>query len=75
MLIFMARRFGTMILTMLVVSILVFLLLEINIEGVAIKVLGPYTSEEQRNLWLERNGYFDPAILPENAPPGHETRR
>jgi peptide/nickel transport system permease protein len=63
MLIFMARRFGTMILTMLVVSILVFLLLEINVEGVAIKVLGPYTSEEQRNLWLERNGYFDPAIL------------
>jgi peptide/nickel transport system permease protein len=52
-----------MVLTMLVVSILVFLLLEINVEGVAIKVLGPYTSVEQRNLWLERNGYFDPAIL------------
>jgi len=63
MLVFMVRRFGTMILTMLVVSILVFLLLEINVESVAIKVLGPYTSEEQRNLWLERNGYFDPAIL------------
>jgi peptide/nickel transport system permease protein len=63
MLIFMARRFGTMILTMLVVSILVFLLLEINVEGVAIKVLGPYTSVEQRNLWLERNGYFDPVVL------------
>ena len=63
MLIFMLRRFGTMVLTMVVVSILVFLLLEINIESVAIKVLGPYTSAEQRNLWLERNGYFDPAIL------------
>jgi len=63
MLIFMVRRFGTMVLTMLVVSILVFLLLEINVEGVAVKVLGPYTSVEQRNLWLERNGYFDPAIL------------
>ena len=63
MLIFMTRRFGTMVLTMLVVSILVFLLLEINVESVAIKVLGPYTSIEQRNLWLERNGYFDPAIL------------
>lgn len=63
MLIFMVRRFGTMVLTMLVVSILVFLLLEINVESVAIKVLGPYTSVEQRNLWLERNGYFDPAIL------------
>ncbi|MGF1592088.1 MAG: ABC transporter permease [Kiloniellaceae bacterium] len=63
MLIFMLRRFGTMVLTMVVVSILVFLLLEINVESVAIKVLGPYTSMEQRNLWLERNGYFDPAIL------------
>ena len=63
MLIFMVRRFGTMILTMLVVSILVFLLLEINVESVAIKVLGPYTSVEQRHLWLERNGYFDPAIF------------
>ena len=49
-----------MVLTMLVVSLLLFLLLEINVEGVAIKVLGPYTSEEQREIWLEDNGYFDP---------------
>ena len=60
MLIFIARRIGTMVLTMLVVSLLLFLLLEINVEGVAIKVLGPYTSEEQREIWLEDNGYFDP---------------
>ena len=62
MLIFIVRRFGTMVLTMVVVSILLFLVLEINIEGVAVKVLGPYSSEEQRNLWLERNGYFDPLL-------------
>ncbi len=60
MLIFVVRRLGTMVLTMVVVSILLFLALEINIEGVAVKVLGPYSSEEQRNLWLERNGYFEP---------------
>ncbi len=60
MLIFIVRRLGTMVLTMVVVSILLFLVLEINVEGVAVKVLGPYSSEEQRNLWLERNGYFDP---------------
>ena len=60
MLIFIARRMGTMVLTMLVVSLLLFLLLEINVEGVAIKVLGPYTSDEQREIWLEDNGYFDP---------------
>ncbi|MCH8036304.1 MAG: ABC transporter permease [Proteobacteria bacterium] len=62
MLIFVVRRLGTMVLTMVVVSILLFLVLEINIEGVAVKVLGPYSSEEQRNLWLDRNGYFDPLI-------------
>jgi len=63
MLIFIARRIGTMVLTMLVVSLLLFLLLEINVEGVAVKVLGPYTSDEQRNIWLENNGYFDPMPL------------
>ena len=62
MLIFVVRRLGTMVLTMVVVSILLFLVLEINVEGVAVKVLGPYSSEEQRNLWLDRNGYFDPLI-------------
>ncbi len=60
MLVFVVRRLGTMALTMVVVSALLFLLLEINVEGVAIKVLGAYSSEEQRNLWLERNGYFEP---------------
>ena len=49
-----------MVLTMLVVSLLLFLLLEFSSGSVAIKVLGPYTSEEQRNLWLEAHGYFDP---------------
>jgi peptide/nickel transport system permease protein len=60
MLIFVLRRCGTMVLTMLVVSLLLFLLLEISPGNVATKVLGPYTSEEQRNLWLEAHGYFDP---------------
>jgi peptide/nickel transport system permease protein len=60
MLIFILRRLGTMVLTMIVVSILLFMLLEINPGSVAIKVLGPYSSEEQRNLWLEAHGYFDP---------------
>ncbi|MGY6643635.1 MAG: ABC transporter permease [Salinarimonas sp.] len=63
MLIFLARRAGYMILTMLVVSILLFLLLEVNGEAVAVKVLGPYTTIEQRNLWLEANGYFRPVYV------------
>ncbi len=63
MLIFIAKRTGTMVLTMLVVSILLFLLLEIDKNSVAIKVLGPYTSDEQRGIWLEANGYNDPIVV------------
>ncbi len=48
---------------MIVVSVLLFLLLEFSPGNVAVKVLGPYTSEEQRNLWLQQNGYFDPLFL------------
>ena len=52
-----------MILTMLVVSILLFLLLEFSPGSVATKVLGQYSTEEQRNLWLEQHGYFRPLYL------------
>lgn len=60
MLVFIAKRLGFMVLTMLVVSMLVFLLLELSPGNVATKVLGPYSSEEQRHLWLEAHGYFEP---------------
>ena len=60
MLVFLIRRLGTMILTMIVVSMLLFLALEINVESVATKVLGAYSSEQQREIWLETNGYNDP---------------
>jgi len=54
------KRLSLMALTMVVVSLLLFLLLEISPGDVAINVLGPYTSEEQRTLWLEQHGYFEP---------------
>ncbi len=60
MLVFILKRIGFMLLTMIVVSVLLFLLLEIDVRGVATMVLGPYSSEEQRELWLQQNGYFDP---------------
>ena len=63
MLLFIMRRLGTMALTMIVVSILLFLLLELNPGNVATKVLGPYSSDEQRQIWLENNGYFDPLYV------------
>lgn len=60
MLLFITKRFGLMLLTMLIVSLLLFVLLELQPGSVATKVLGPYSSEEQRTLWLEANGYLDP---------------
>ena len=60
MLVFVMKRLGFMVLTMIVVSLLLFLLLEISPGSVATKVLGPYTSQEQRNIWLEQHGYFQP---------------
>ena len=60
MLVLIAKRLANMVATMVTVSILVFLLLEFSPGSVAIKVLGPYSSEEQRQIWLENNGYNRP---------------
>jgi peptide/nickel transport system permease protein len=46
-----------MLLIMAVVSFVLFLIFEGNKLAVAGKVLGPYSSQEQRELWLEQNGY------------------
>ena len=48
---------------MLVVSVLTFLLLEVNGDSVVVKVLGPYSTIEQRNIWLDANGYNEPAFM------------
>lgn len=63
MLLFILKRLGAMVLTMVVVSLLLFLVLEFTPGNVATKVLGPYSSEEQRNLWLEAHGYFEPIYV------------
>ena len=63
MIVFIARRLAVMVAIMVAVSLTLFLLLEINIESVATKVLGPYSSGEQRELWLEAHGYFEPVYL------------
>ena len=60
MLVFIAKRFGQMLIVMAVVSALLFVALEFNVEDVATKVLGQYSTQEQRDLWLEENGYHDP---------------
>ena len=62
MLIFIGKRLAALVLTMLVVSVLLFLALEFTPGDVATKVLGPYSSEEQRRLWLEAHGYNAPLL-------------
>ncbi len=63
MLSFLSRRLGGMALTMFTVSLLVFLVLEVNIDDVAAKVLGQFSTADQRHAWLLQNGYFDPLPL------------
>jgi peptide/nickel transport system permease protein len=49
--------------TMLAVSFLVFLVLEVNIQDVAVKVLGQFSTDDQRHRWLAENGYLDPFLI------------
>lgn len=62
MLILTLKRLASMILIMLVVSFLLFALFETDKLAVAGKVLGPYSSVEQREIWLEANGYNEPFL-------------
>jgi len=57
---FLSKRLVTMLLTMLAVSLLVFVVLELSPGSVATKVLGPYSSPAQRQLWLAQHGYTAP---------------
>ena len=56
------RRFASMILIMLTISFILFVIFEGDKYNVAAKVLGPYSTLEQRNTWLEMNGYNEPFI-------------
>ena len=60
MILFIVKRIAFMAITMLVVSLVLFLVMEFSPGNVATKVLGPYSTEEQRLLWLEAHGYFRP---------------
>lgn len=60
---FLLRKVATALATMLAVSFLIFLALEVNVEDVAVKVLGQYSTVEQRATWLAQNGYNDPFLL------------
>lgn len=62
MLLLIGKRLVSMAFIMAVVSFILFLIFETDKLGVAGKVLGPYSSTEQREIWLEKNGYNDPFV-------------
>ena len=55
-------RLGEVLGVMLAVSFLVYLVLEHNVADVAVKVLGQFSTGEQRTQWLHENGYDDPFL-------------
>lgn len=57
------RRIGWMVATMLAASLLLFLLFELLPGDVALAELGPYSTPEQRHLWLIANGYDRPIVV------------
>jgi peptide/nickel transport system permease protein len=60
---FLGKKIAIAIATMLAVSFLIFIALEVNVEDVAVKVLGQYSTNEQRAAWLLQNGYDDPFFV------------
>ena len=60
--VWLAKRAGMLLITMLAVSLLVHLALEVNVDGVAVKVLGQFSTPDQRAAWLQEHGYNDPFV-------------
>lgn len=62
MIILTLKRFASMIFIMFIVSFVLFAIFETDKLAVAGKVLGPYSSGAQREIWLEQNGYNLPFL-------------
>ena len=58
-----ATRLLAAALTMLAAAVALFLLFELSAGDVATDVLGAFSTQEQRHLWMLQNGYLDPAPL------------
>ncbi len=59
---FLLARLGEVLGVMLSVSFLIYLVLEHDAASVAVKVIGQYSTETQRALWLTENGYDAPFL-------------
>ncbi len=58
------KRLGFMIFTMIIVSLILFLLLDTDLAGdPAARVLGQFASADQKALWLEQHGYNEPLMV------------
>ncbi len=55
-----AQRLFNSIVSIALVSVVLFLIFEISPETVAADALGQYSTREQRDLWLAANGYLEP---------------
>ncbi len=63
MAIFIVKRLGLMVLTMLVASFLVFGVMEFSPGNVASKTLGPYASQESKDLLFKKLKLDDPLLV------------
>jgi peptide/nickel transport system permease protein len=54
---YLTGRLSELLLTLVVVTLLVFLLVEYDTRSIAVRELGPYASQEQISLWLDEHGY------------------
>jgi peptide/nickel transport system permease protein len=63
MAILLLRRLASMILIMVAVSLIIFTIYSVDKLNIAGQVLGPYSSQEQREVWLEDRGYNEPFLL------------
>ena len=63
MIFFLAKRLFLMLVTMLAVSVVLFAVLEVNVENLATRVLGQFATPEQRQIWLEEQGYLRPIYV------------
>ncbi|MFA9419063.1 MAG: ABC transporter permease [Gammaproteobacteria bacterium] len=58
------KRLVFMIFTMIIVSLILFLLLDTDLAGdPAARVLGQFASADQKALWLEQHGYNEPLMV------------
>ena len=64
MVLLLLKRIGFMIFTMIVVSIILFMLLETGLTGdPATRVLGNFASDAQKESWRDQQGYNQPVIV------------